>query len=259
VPPSGGLSLTKEARGARSRVLDPPKVRRATLLPQPSALKSTHKSILQFANSALSAAHLPHKSIPKRQDGLPTPYRQHRQPHPQHALRKGSCAAAVLCRSSSCLCVTLFFSLQLHAPPGGASSISLGWNTEPAPQRTNYGRKPAAAEPVYAPAAPVYAARNENYAAPVAAAPAACAPVTSSHISSNMYASGANQNSGESFVSRQCARAEKSCSGRQQRVGSPTARPSFPSSALLAGNFLTDRRTTRVAAPPGGRSSFTLG
>lgn len=90
------------------------------------------------------------------------------------------------------------------------------------------------AAPAYAAPAPTYAAPVEPaygaYAAPVPRAMAApphmavSAPSTDDTglpmLSSNAYACGSNQNTG---------------------------------------NFITGRRTTRVAAPPGGRTSITLG
>lgn len=118
---------------------------------------------------------------------------------------------------------------QLHAPPGGASSFSLGWGSEPAPAPVTHGIRreyhggsdvfAAAAPPAAAygggaygaapPAAPSamrmagsditntaqqqYGAGPADPTAPPMGAPALGGAVTSS---SNAYATGANQNCG---------------------------------------------------------------
>ena len=111
--------------------------------------------------------------------------------------------------------------LQLHAPPGGSSSFSIGWNSEPAPVEVpRPGRKQFGADP-YLPSQPAPAPSAYTmtaYAAP-AAAPSAygpyggarpaqepgydaysatppTAPIGGPGVSSNAYATGANQNSG---------------------------------------------------------------
>lgn len=113
-------------------------------------------------------------------------------------------------------------STRVRAPPGGASSICFG-SSEPTPAPVR--RVPATSQA----AAP--AAKREE-PAPKAAEPtpkavlrdtnnvvAAPAP-TRKGVSSNAYATGSNQN---------------------------------------CGNVITDRPTTRLHAPPGGKSSFSLG
>lgn len=112
-------------------------------------------------------------------------------------------------------------STRVRAPPGGASSISFGGG-EPAPAPVR--RAPVA--PAARVAAP--AAKREEPAAPapkavlrdVNTAAAAAAPAGKGRVSSNAYATGSNQN---------------------------------------CGNVITDRPTTRLHAPPGGKSSFSLG
>jgi len=133
-------------------------------------------------------------------------------------------------------------STRVHAPPGGASSICFGgYDDAPAPARTGRRAAPASyareSAPVAAACAPVAAAparaaaeplRESNSAALAAAmataataVPAARKPAAGGMAeSSNKFANGANQN---------------------------------------AGNFITDRPTTRLHAPPGGHSSFSLG
>jgi SPIRAL1-like protein len=123
-------------------------------------------------------------------------------------------------------------SSKVLAPPGGATSWSMGWGSEPAPAEPRRGRgsglaaPPAAAayEPrAHAPAEAAAADPYSAYSAPAAAAPAAFAPPPPralSSVSSNAYASGANQN---------------------------------------AGNVLTDRPTSKVLAPPGGATSWSMG
>lgn len=117
-------------------------------------------------------------------------------------------------------------STRVHAPPGGASSICFGGYDAPAAAPKPSRRAPlrevtASAAPVVAAAAPkpTVAATAASHTA--AAATTAAAPAAAAtRVSSNRYADGANQN---------------------------------------CGNFITDRPTTRLHAPPGGKSSFSLG
>ena len=111
-------------------------------------------------------------------------------------------------------------STRVRAPPGGASSISFGGGEPaPAPVRRAPAARPQAAAP---------AAKREEPAAPAPKAvlrdvntpAAAAAPAGKARVSSNAYATGSNQN---------------------------------------CGNVITDRPTTRLHAPPGGKSSFSLG
>ena len=112
-------------------------------------------------------------------------------------------------------------STRVRAPPGGASSISFGGGEPaPAPVRPAPAARPQAAAP---------AAKREEPAAPApkavlrdvnTPAAAAAAPAGKARVSSNAYATGSNQN---------------------------------------CGNVITDRPTTRLHAPPGGKSSFSLG
>lgn len=142
---------------------------------------------------------------------------------------------------------------KIHAPPGGVSSISFGdQHTEPAAaaepqQQQQQGlvlgtptqpATPESAESVEDGPAPIpmmelppapSAVEEEEVGEEAAAAVPPPAPATeataavdgdASAVSSNAYASGSNQNSG---------------------------------------NFMTGRPTTRVRAPPGGASSITFG
>jgi hypothetical protein len=140
----------------------------------------------------------------------------------------------------------LFYSTRVAAPPGGSTSWSLGWGAETTEQpirRT--GRGAGAFQPssgsapshYEAPSAPVLAPVMAPSSDPYSSAPPASSmyaassyePVTSKRgvvassglgVSSNAFARGANQN---------------------------------------AGNVLTDRPTSKVLAPPGGRSSIVFG
>lgn len=140
---------------------------------------------------------------------------------------------------------------KIHAPPGGVSSISFGdQHTEPAakPQQQQQQQQGLVLGTPTQPATPESAESTEDGPAPIPMmelppapsaveeeeevgeeaavvpppAPAAEEAVGggASAISSNAYASGSNQNSG---------------------------------------NFMTGRPTTRVRAPPGGASSITFG
>jgi SPIRAL1-like protein len=120
---------------------------------------------------------------------------------------------------------------RLHAPPGGKSEMSsiLSWDEPEAPPRNSRAQREARGPAVAAPAQygqdPMqqqrahqgerqFENRRNDYISSAQAA--------GGHggVSSNAYASGANQN---------------------------------------CGNVLTDRRTTKVSAPPGGHSSIVFG
>jgi hypothetical protein len=104
--------------------------------------------------------------------------------------------------------VVNYCALQVHGPPGGASSFSLGWGEPEVPKAAPVRSvAPAAADP-YRPsaaasrAAPVYEepasaayGRVSRVSAPVAA-PVAAPLSFGAGVSSNSYASGASQNSG---------------------------------------------------------------
>jgi hypothetical protein len=211
---------------------------------------------------------------------------------------------------------------QVAAPPGGATSWSLGWGSEPAPPSNN--RRGAQAQAAYAAAPSVnpYAAAGAE-AAPVAAAygapaypsaaPAAIKENTSAlpaprvGVSANVFANGANQNAGErtggrffflfrrewarGLLPRPCARGvaaprtraprsdvegdlpapqardARACGSHREQRGTERGRenatahpPLVPSpTPPPAGNFITDRPTTKVHGPPGGRSSIVFG
>lgn len=136
---------------------------------------------------------------------------------------------------------------RIHAPPGGVSSISFGdQHSAPAGSATKLQQPLVLGTPTQ-PATPESAESTEESLAPIpmmelppapsASAEAAAAeeeeaeaqeeavvpppaPVAEAVVSSNAYATGSNQNSG---------------------------------------NFMTGRPTTRVRAPPGGASSITFG
>ena len=110
-------------------------------------------------------------------------------------------------------------------------------------------------------------------------------------VSSNSFASGSNQNCGNVITNKRITRIHAPPGGestfsistmmsepaaspskkpyheseRSRPAGSPTNSPKNISSNAFAsgtnqnaGNVITDRPTTRVSAPPGGRSSFSL-
>jgi len=123
--------------------------------------------------------------------------------------------------------------VRVAAPPGGQTSWSLGWGADAAPapaRRTGRGAgqfvPSETGASAYAPAAaPAYSAPAPAYSAPEPAAysaPLSAAPGRATGVtgSSNAFARGANQNQG---------------------------------------NVLTDRPTSKVLAPPGGRSSIVFG
>jgi SPIRAL1-like protein len=118
---------------------------------------------------------------------------------------------------------------RLHAPPGGKSQIAsiLSWDTDESDSHANKraqreARGPAVPAPAHFGVDPMqqrgpaqnFENRRNDYTASSQAAGG------HSGVSSNAYASGANQN---------------------------------------CGNVLTDRRTTKVTAPPGGHSSIVFG
>jgi SPIRAL1-like protein len=122
---------------------------------------------------------------------------------------------------------------RLHAPPGGKSQIAsiLSWDDD-APATNNRAQRDARGPPVPAPASfGVDPMQGRGNAHGHSSAPnyegrrndyVSSAQAAGGHggVSSNAYANGGNQN---------------------------------------CGNVLTDRRTTRVSAPPGGHSSIVFG
>jgi len=119
---------------------------------------------------------------------------------------------------------------RLHAPPGGKSQIAsiLSWEPEePAANVNRRAQREARDAPVPQPAQygmdPRQQARQPEHSFESRGneyARAAQAAGGAGGVSSNAYANGANQN---------------------------------------CGNVLTDRRTTKVSAPPGGHSSIVFG
>jgi SPIRAL1-like protein len=130
---------------------------------------------------------------------------------------------------------------RLHAPPGGKSQISsiLSWDTEEPEPRNNQRAQREARNNVPAPAGfgvdpmqrahgmqaqpgPSSESRRNDYMSDLRRNDYSSAQAAggAGGVSSNAYANGANQN---------------------------------------CGNVLTDRRTTRVSAPPGGHSSIVFG
>jgi hypothetical protein len=122
--------------------------------------------------------------------------------------------------------------LQVAAPPGGATSWSLGWASEPAPAP----RPGRAAVNAYAPE-PAATSASTTRAAASAPAPAAAAPAAAGAaaypevkentaasapkggVSSNVFANGSNQNCGKLKI--QC---EKTWGGREGSYGTPWER-----------------------------------
>mmetsp|Transcript_9247 Transcript_9247/g.16315 ORF Transcript_9247/g.16315 Transcript_9247/m.16315 type:complete len:133 (+) Transcript_9247:139-537(+) len=116
-------------------------------------------------------------------------------------------------------------STRVHAPPGGASSISFGGydapKAAPKPRRAPLKEVPVTTASVAAPKVTITAATAAKPAASASAsATTTAAAAAGGRVSSNAYARGDNQN---------------------------------------CGNVITDRPSTRLHAPPGGKSSFSLG
>ena len=159
-------------------------------------------------------------------------------------------------------------STRVHAAPGGNSSISFG--SESVRQFDQKKKVVAPTNTASKSEAVTFGARN-------------------SKTSSNSYACGANQNCGNVITGRSSTRVHAPPGGKSQiSFGSYEA----PKSAALkdtttpqnattqaasvikkgvssnrfasgsnqnCGNVITDRSTTRIHAPPGGRSSITFG
>lgn len=114
---------------------------------------------------------------------------------------------------------------RLHAPPGGKTSFSLGWggDDEPAPRQ-----RPATGGP--APWGPP--GERERDSTDARRYSGKGGETTSGHGRGSVAAGGNGRVSGNTFAN-----------GSNQNCG----------------NFITDVSSTRVAAPPGGSSSFSLG
>jgi SPIRAL1-like protein len=116
-------------------------------------------------------------------------------------------------------------STRLHAPPGGGSSVGsliFGGGSTESPFAGHEKRTSMIRRKEETPES-AFAGyeRKSNFQTPQSQHPSYNAPAAGSRqMSSNQYANGSNQN---------------------------------------AGNVLTDRRITRIHAPPGGASSFRLG
>ena len=173
-------------------------------------------------------------------------------------------------------------STRLHAPPGGKSSISFGGDYD-APTHVPYSRPTtAAAAAKHAEAAghDIFNAAPEpapTMHAPEIFVPESAAPThveaTETHIRAMLIAelrticrdNGINPAGAKNtLVDRLCAAvaagevkimvSNKSCAGTVT-VGNNYGR----SAGQNVGNFMTGRNSSRVLAPPGGGSSFSLG
>jgi len=122
-------------------------------------------------------------------------------------------------------------STRVHAPPGGASSFNIfGGYDEPAAKPTR----------------------------PVAAAAAAPAPRTSAATETVVESKESKEAPSERFSTSTSAHSGSApvASAGAMRVSSNA----FASNGHQnSGNFITDRSTTRLHAPPGGKSSFSFG
>jgi len=118
---------------------------------------------------------------------------------------------------------------RLHAPPGGKSEMAnlLSWGADEEPQRNTRAQREARGPSMPAPA---------NYGADPMQRGRECGPNFESRR--NDYISSAQASAGHGGVSSSAY-----ASGANQNCG----------------NVLTDRRTTRVSAPPGGHSSIVFG
>ena len=191
-------------------------------------------------------------------------------------------------------------STRVAAPPGGKSSLCLGWDDTPAPVPRGRGRARAECPPPTAPGIPPAPAAGAPSGARAAGARGpgpqggAEAYGVRPRESSNSYASGHNQNTGNVMTGVPTTRVSRPPGGHSQfslawdtgpAVGrgrgerapipqgggcsqAPDAfgqrlRVSSNSYANGAdqnsGNVLSDTPTTRVLRPPGGGSSLNLG
>jgi len=142
------------------------------------------------------------------------------------ALRNGSSSAYANGANQNCgNVITDRSTTRLHAPPGGRSSICFGDDSAPLPAQPRHHRGQPRDDSrreqprLQQPREEPYARGSESYARG-SESYAHGSSAAVRHGSSNAFANGANQN---------------------------------------CGNVLTDRSSTRLHAPPGGGSSFSLG
>ncbi|ETV83320.1 hypothetical protein H257_04073 [Aphanomyces astaci] len=87
--------------------------------------------------------------------------------------------------------------------------------------------------------------------------------VESQNVSSNRYASGTSQNTGNVITDRSTTRIHAPPGGQSSFGTTSDQRGSSNrysnGASQNTGNVITDRSTTRIHAPPGGASSFRLG
>lgn len=164
-------------------------------------------------------------------------------------------------------------SSQIHHPPGGGTSFSLGWGSDdvPPPARAG-GRRSAADCSAIAAAVPTSApsplapstwepASGRRSAATIASLGEAAGGGHTAGAHSPPYGGGGRARvAGYGAWSESNSVAAPPAALPAQPAMQPVSSNSYASgSNQNAGNFLTDRRTTRVLAHPGGKSSIVFG
>ena len=190
-------------------------------------------------------------------------------------------------------------STRVAAPPGGKSSLCLGWDDTPAPVPRGRGRGaraecPPATVPGIPPAPAAGAPSGARAAGARGPGPQGHGPEAYGvrpRESSNSYASGHNQNTGNVLTGVPTTRVSRPPGGHSEfslawdtgpavgrgerapipRAGGSQAPDAFGQRLRVSsnsyangadqnsGNVLSDTPTTRVLRPPGGGSSLNLG
>lgn len=165
-------------------------------------------------------------------------------------------------------------STRLHAPPGGQSSLCIGAGGMTGPEEPNRVSSNRFANGSNQNSGNILSERSSTgLHAPPGGKSSICLGMDASDapVSSNRFATGSNQNCGNVISERSSTGLHAPPGGKSSIcIGSDlpeTVKPRNAGSANKfangsnqnSGNFMTDRPTTGVLAPPGGKSSICLG
>jgi len=163
-------------------------------------------------------------------------------------------------------------SIRLHSAAGGATTICLGYDVSSTPAKKSQVQPSTSPDPpavmVQASPTPCRVRQSPGGNTSISFCGNANDQFNTHHSSSNHFASGANQNCGNTITDRSTTRLHHApggdsslCLGYEDPAAvATTSSNKFASGANQnSGNTITDRSTTRVHQAPGGVSSVCLG